>query len=90
MAAAMDNNEAVARQQKQRGGCNNQMKMTFDSGDGRGRSTAATMENSKAEEHSTAAAMNNNKVTACQNLEAAIEQEKEGDAMSEDKSFKDQ
>ncbi len=63
MAAAMDDNEAVARQQKQRGGCNNQMKMTFDGSNGRGRSTAATMENSKAVEHSAAAAMDNGNVT---------------------------
>jgi hypothetical protein len=36
MAVAMDNNKAVARQQRQRGGHNNQMKMTFDGGDGGG------------------------------------------------------
>ncbi len=59
MAVAMDANEAVARQQRQRGGCNNQLKMTFDGGGGQGHSTVATIENSKAAERSTAAAMGN-------------------------------
>ncbi len=64
MAAAMDNKEALARQQRQRGGRNNQMKMTFDSGGGQGQSTVVAMENGKAAEHSTAAAMDNNKAMA--------------------------
>jgi hypothetical protein len=55
-----------------------------------GRSTAATMEKSKAAEHSTAAAMDNSEAVAWQDSEAATEQEQEVDAMWEDKSFKEQ
>ncbi len=35
MAVAMDNNKVVAGLQRQRGGRNNQIKMTFDGGSGR-------------------------------------------------------
>ncbi len=51
----MDGNKVVARQQRQRWGCNNQMKMMFDGGGGRGRSTVVTMENGEAVEHSMVA-----------------------------------
>ncbi len=85
MAAVMDNNEAVARQQKQRGGHINQMKMTFDGGGGRGRSMAATIENGKAAERSTVAVTDNSEAMAQKDLEAATEQEQEVDAMLEDK-----
>jgi hypothetical protein len=81
----MDNNEAVARQQRQRGGCNNQMKMTFDGSGGRGHLTAATMENNEAVERSMVVAMDDSKAAAQQDLEAAIEQEQQVDGMSEDK-----
>ncbi len=64
MAAAMDNNKAVARQQRQRGGCNNQMKMMFNGSGGQGCSTSAMMENGKAAEHSTVAVMDNGKAMA--------------------------
>jgi hypothetical protein len=74
IAAEMDNNEAVARQQRQRGGCNYQMKMTLEGGGGRRHSMAATKENSEVAEHSTAAAMDNGKATVQQDLEAATEQ----------------
>ncbi len=90
MAVAMDNNKAVARQQRQRGGRNNQTKMTFDRGSGRGHLTAVTMENGKAAEHSTTAAMDDGDATVQQDLEAVTVQEQEADAMLEDKSFKDQ
>jgi hypothetical protein len=45
MAAAMDNNKAVARQERQRGGHNYQMMMMFKCSGGRGRSTAVMVEN---------------------------------------------
>jgi hypothetical protein len=90
MAAAMDNYNVVASQQRQKGGHNNQMKMTFDGGIGRGHLMVATMENGKSVERSMAAAMDNGKVTAQQDSEAVTEQEQEADVMSKDKSFKDQ
>jgi hypothetical protein len=90
MAAAIDNNKAVARQQRQRGGRNNQMKMTFDGGGGRGHLMAATMENGKVVERSMVAEMDDGKAMGQQDLEAGTEQKQEADVMSEDKSFKDQ
>jgi hypothetical protein len=85
MAATMDNNKAVARQQRQRGGRNNQIEMTFEGGGGRGHSTVVTMENGKVTEHSTAVVTDDSKVTVQQDLESATEQEQEADAMLEDK-----
>ncbi len=75
MAAAMDDNKAVARQQRQRGGCNNQMKMMFDGGSWRGHLTVATMKNGNAVERSMAEAMDNSKAMARQDSEAVTEQE---------------
>jgi hypothetical protein len=90
MAEAMDDNKVAARRQRQRGGCNNQMKMTFNGGSGQGHWMAAMMENKVVAECSTAAGIEDSKTTAQQDLEAATEQEQEADAMLEDKSFKDQ
>jgi hypothetical protein len=64
MAAGIDDNEEVVRQPRQRGGCNNQMKMMFDGDGGWGQSPAVTMENGNAAERSTAAVMDNGKATA--------------------------
>jgi hypothetical protein len=52
IAAAKDDNEAVAMQQMQRGGCNNPLKIMFDGSGGRGCLMAARMENSEAMERS--------------------------------------
>ncbi len=90
MAVAMDDNKAVARRQRQRGGRNNQIKMTFDSAGGWGRLMAVMMVNGEAVERSTVVMMDKGKGMVRQVLEAATDQEQETDAMSEDKSFKDQ